>query len=307
MGGFKMFETTPLSTALGVEVSGIDLQKPIIDSVADELRALFRAHRLLLFRGQNLDVDDQIRAMSVLGDVIVELPTGERFAWVSNEKASGESYVGGSDKLAWHSDYSFTPHGPLHGLSLYATVLEHSEPTRWANMVRAVETLPAELAARVRKLKVLQLLDLSKNGDSARRNRLSNRIPGAPDEQYPGSVHSIIERHPTTGDEYVTVSEFMTSHVVGWTDDGSDVLFDELAEVTYADENCYEHDWEVRDFVAWDNVALQHSRREFESSSGLRILRRVAINDVDVPTLMAGVRADAERSPALSWADAQPA
>jgi hypothetical protein len=46
------------------------------------------------------------------------------------------------------------------------------------------------------------------------------------------------------------------------------------------------------------------TRRLSTSSDGLRIRRRVAMNDVDVPTLMRDVRADAERAPARQWADA---
>lgn len=39
------------------------------------------------------------------------------------------------------------------------------------------------------------------------------------------------------------------------------------------------------------NVALQHSREAFAMSAP-RVLRRVAVNPVDVPTLLASVRPD---------------
>jgi alpha-ketoglutarate-dependent taurine dioxygenase len=292
-----------LSPAIGVEVRGVDLTRPLDAPVVDELRRLFRAHRLLLFRDQSIDEDDQIRLVAALGDVIVEVPTGERYCWVSNELDEGKGYVGGSNKISWHSDYAFTEHGPLHGISLCATVLERAEPTSWANMVRAVELLPDELRRRVEKVEVFQLLDLSRQASTSRRNRLSEALPSAPAAQYPHSVHPIIERHPLTGEPVICVSDFMSSHIVGWTDADSDELFAELGAVAYAAGNCYTHQWQVNDLIVWDNVALQHSRNEFVSD-GLRILRRVAMNDVDVPTLMRDVRADAERAPSLQWADA---
>ncbi len=265
--------TRMLSPALGVEVEGLDLRAPIDEATAGELRELFARHRLVLFRDQQLDDDDQVRVLGIFGDVIVEVPTGEEYCWVSNADAAGEGYVGGSDEILWHSDYMFTPHGALQGLSLYAQTLEQDEPTRYANMVRAVDTLPDDLRTRLEDVEVFQLLDMSKNSTTTRRCRWSERIPDAPDAQYPHSLHPILERHPRSGEPFVDVG-YMTSHVEGWSDEESDRLFDELATYTYASENCYEHHWRVGDLVVWDNVALQHARDEFPNS-GLRILRRV--------------------------------
>jgi taurine dioxygenase len=107
---------------------------------------------------------------------------------------------------------------------------------------------------------------------------------------YPHSVHPIIERHPVTGEEFIDVSEMMTSHVVGWDDATSERLFEELAAVAYRSENTYRHDWRLRDFVVWDNIALQHKREAFPGP-GNRTLRRVLANPYELGTLYAAAEA----------------
>ena len=66
-----------------------------------------------------------------------------------------------------------------------------------------------------------------------------------------------------TGEEYLTVSDFMSSHICGWSDAASDELFGELGAIAYADDNTHRREWQLHDFVVWDNVALQHSREAF--------------------------------------------
>ena len=285
----SIVSSRPLSSHLGAEILGVDLHEQLSPQQAEEIRTLFYRHRLLLFADQLFSAEDQIRFMTIIGNVIAEDSDG-RFTWVTNKATAQEAYVGGAEKLAWHADFSFTPQGPLHALSLYATQLEIPEPTTYANMVRAAANLPAELRSRLEPLRVVQLLDFSKEASSARRNRLS-ALRDTPPEQYSFSEHRLIERHPVTGEEYLTVSDFMSSHICGWSDAASDELFGELGAIAYADDNTHRREWQLHDFVVWDNVALQHSREAFAMTAP-RVLRRVAVNPVDVPTLLTSVRPD---------------
>src|SRR5689334_25219765 len=50
----------PLSPALGGEVIGVDLSKPLGQAAIDGLKAAWDRYALLLFRGQHLEPDTQI-------------------------------------------------------------------------------------------------------------------------------------------------------------------------------------------------------------------------------------------------------
>ena len=46
----------PLTTALGAEISGVDLAVPLTDAVIAEIRAALLDHCVIFFRDQQLDV-----------------------------------------------------------------------------------------------------------------------------------------------------------------------------------------------------------------------------------------------------------
>lgn len=52
---------------VGVDVSGIDLTRPLDATTADALRSAWRAHGLLCFRDQPITPEDQVRLASCFG------------------------------------------------------------------------------------------------------------------------------------------------------------------------------------------------------------------------------------------------
>src|SRR5262245_45484895 len=59
----------PLSRALGAEVTGIDLRKPLGAAAVEAIRAAFDQSIVLCIREQELSEDDQLRAASYFGRV----------------------------------------------------------------------------------------------------------------------------------------------------------------------------------------------------------------------------------------------
>ena len=54
-------QLTPLGPYIGARVDGIDLSHPIDDALAETLQAVLTEHLVLVFPGQALSEDDQIR------------------------------------------------------------------------------------------------------------------------------------------------------------------------------------------------------------------------------------------------------
>lgn len=287
-----------LTPQRGSQVIGVDAAQPIDDSTAQQLRDLLALRKILLFRQGPLSIEQQLNIMSVFGPVIVESPTGAPWSLVTNTDPNG--YVPSVDKLLFHADYQFTPYGPLRAISLFALEMEQAEPTVFCDMVTAAAHLPVALRSRMEKLNVVQLLAYSRNFSESRRSRMSHRTPDEPVAQYPHCTQPMIESHPVTGKPYVNVSQMMTSHVEDWSDADSDVLFAEMEASVYTPENLHKHMWAKDDLLVWDNVALQHGR-EALLQPGRRTLRRVAVNPIDVPTMMRDVRPDPIKFGQLQW------
>jgi taurine dioxygenase len=289
-------KTRDLTSHFGAEVLDIDLSRELSSEDKQELRKLLYEKRLLYFGGQHLTPEQQVAVMDAIGNVISETPDRAKVSAVS---AKG-GYIKDTGRLLFHSDYQFTEEGALHAISLYATEMEAEEPTVFANMVRAVEQLPSDLASKARSLDVVQLRDYSVNHSESKRARLSERIPGAPDGQYPHSIHPMVRKHPVTGEDVLNVSQLNTSHVAGQDDATSETVFKSLEPYQYGDENCYVHNWKLNDILIWDNIALQHGRGPVTDDRP-RTLQRVAVNPHDVPTMLRNARPDPVRYPNLQW------
>lgn len=260
-------QTRPLSPALGVEVTALDLRDPVEPEVMDELVRLFDRHHLLLFRQQELTNADQVRVAGWFGPTLDESTDGSGATLVSNRDPAGRIREG---RLLFHSDLAFTPE-PILAISLYAIeVPTDGAPTLFANAVRAAANLPNELRSQLADKEALHVFDLrDSRGD--RRFRLAELPDSAP-----RSVHPVLLPHPRTGVPVLYVSEMQTDSIVGVDPALGEQLLDSAKRVLLTSDNVYEHRWQPGDLVVWDNVALLHARGDI-TEAGTRTLRRVPV------------------------------
>jgi taurine dioxygenase len=276
-------QTRPLSDALGVEVLDIDLRSPVSGHDAQELRALFDEHGLLLFRSHERSEADQIRACALLRPVV------EPVGWISNVRAGFHPEV----ELLWHSDFAFTPH-PMLGLSLFAMELAPGAvPTRFANNGRAYDQLAPAQRERLLSLRLVHAVDSTGGRDDMRVRLDDFGGVDAPPADLPRCARPVLWPHPVTGRMLLFALAQQASHFEGWSCDDSDPVLEELFAVLYDDANVYEHQWEVGDFVVWDNLLLQHGRRS-NPDTVARSLRRVVMNTVTTAEIIAGTGFDPE-------------
>lgn len=293
-----MISLQNLSPVIGVELQGVESVDALTSAEGSQtLRDALMSSRLVLVRRFKLEAGEQIEIIESLGmgSVLDERGNGQRWSWITNKPgavAVGDVVDGTGSQLLWHADQEFTRYGPIRIISLYGVgeMGGSPEPTMFANMVNAAASLPDSLRSNIQGLRVLKTKEAPSGeyGTSStekmdRRNRLSDRTDGG--SVFLGSEHGIIERLPDSGEEYLTPSHMMTSHVVGWSDDRSDELFNELDGWAYREENIYKHNWEAGDFVIWDNVALQHARGQTSGvGSSERTLRRVTADPINSET-----------------------
>jgi alpha-ketoglutarate-dependent taurine dioxygenase len=84
------------------------------------------------------------------------------------------------------------------------------------------------------------------------------------------------------------VSEQQTREIVELPAEEGNRLLDELLDHLYRPENLLKYEWRDGDFVAWDNLAVQHARPDVAMDGPARTLRRAVV------------------PPSWLWADAQP-
>jgi taurine dioxygenase len=165
------FTINPLSAALGAEVVGLDLRRPLDPAIAEKIRDAFDRNVVLVIRDQQLSEDDQLRAAGTFGKVYVRRkpaadmtnPGGEfdtPFMLVTNIVENGKSIgVFGDGEMWFHHDTSYYPE-PHRATLLYAMKLPSwGGNTCFSNMDKAYDNIPRALRDRLEGKKVLQVHD----------------------------------------------------------------------------------------------------------------------------------------------------
>src|SRR3954462_5974110 len=62
-------QVTPLSSACGAEIKGIDVTRPLSEAEVCAIKDAWAKHLVLVFRGQKVHQDDQFRFASCLGEM----------------------------------------------------------------------------------------------------------------------------------------------------------------------------------------------------------------------------------------------
>ena len=255
------FDVMPLSPEFGAEVAGSDMRRAASQKQTAELRRLMDRYHLLLFRGQELDPEDQVRIVSIFGPVAPAVRGGPLHTIVSAPEG---------DVLRFHSDFSFT-RSPLPFVSLYGVEINHNVAT--TALVSSIVQLPVDLHQRIAGRTVLRASDILCAGQRSAgplRHDIAGPVLGA----FRGVYHPALLRHPRTGEDVLFVNEYFSVAVEGLPHDDSEALLGALFARLYAPLRVYHHHWQPGDLLIFDNLALQHSR----SDGRPRPLRRVVIS-----------------------------
>jgi taurine dioxygenase len=272
-------QVTPLSKALGAEITGLDLRAPLDDATVKTIRDAFDQHIFVVFRAQELSEDDQVRAASYFGKVHVRRrPVTTRdpggafdtpFMLVTNIVENGKAIgVFGDGEMWFHHDTSYYPE-PHRATLLYAMKLPSwGGNTCFSNMYQAYENIPRVLRDRLEGCKVLQVHDYK------RRERLDldtvdlNRVRHF--------SQPIFITHPATGRKALYVSRLMSAQIEGLSRDESDAALEQLFAIAENPAIVYEHQWRLGDLVIWDNWCSIHARKDFPREEP-RLMRRLTI------------------------------
>src|SRR5258708_849612 len=142
-----------LHPAVGVEIAGLDLSNDLDPETVGILRDLFDRTGLLLLNEPGLTPQDQAHLVGVLvggaapaNRAAAVARTHKYTNYVTNKDEDGYARFG---ELLFHCDMMWAE-TPTEVISLYGYRVEPpTVPTRFASMVHALETLPADLRSRL--------------------------------------------------------------------------------------------------------------------------------------------------------------
>jgi len=259
----------PFDTAIGAEVFGADLARPLDEATQRAVEDAWNRHSVLVFRGQKITEDEQI-AFSVRFGALEEHvlyqylhPKHAEIFIVSNVKDESGRHVGAYDAgRYWHTDLSYMA-VPSRGSILYAIEIPHGDDghvlgdTLWTSTAAAYDGLSEAMKRRIDGLKAEFSLEnrhrkLIADGDAAA--ALDDRHK----QNAPPVVHKVVRTHPVTGRKCLYVNEGQTACILGMPEEESQGLLKTLWTECTRPEYLYRHKWRVGDVVMWDNIPTQH-------------------------------------------------
>jgi taurine dioxygenase len=279
-----------LHEATGAEVLDFDLLALTSQGEVEELKGALDEHQLLLFRyGQPIPPDRQVEITSWFGPPADNAGAGRLWSVLHNDDDAGRR------KLPFHSDFTYTD-SPIKIISLHAIELPAGgSTTSFASGVHAWATLPPDrqrlLAGMTLRHRHIPTVGVGGSPQAAREVATAEQGEPAHALQPPKEFvaeHPVRLLHPRTGQSVLFVTEYHADRVYEVDQEESDRLLRETLAHMYEPENVYVHRWQLYDFLIWDNLALQHARRdEAVVADGPRAMQRVALNEVSYPELIA--------------------
>jgi taurine dioxygenase len=275
-------QVTPLSSACGAEIKGIDVTRPLSEAEVRVIKDAWAKHLVLVFRGQKVSQDDQLRFASYFGDLGSRkkapgalkartegvLQDNEKVLLVTNIKVDGQPIGAfGHGEFWFHIDSGYSPR-PYKYTFLYALELPSTGGnTMFSNMYRAYEAVPTALKDKLKGRKALHIHEYNR----AKQANSAGDISGIPHH-----AHPVFITHPDTGRKTLFVDRLMTTRLEGFDPAESDAILNELYDIGERREFIFEHVWKLGDFLMWDNRCTIHARTDFPKEER-RLLRRCTV------------------------------
>ena len=281
-----------LDAAIGVEMTGVDLSRPLGDAVFRAMNDALNRHAVLLLRDQQLDprsLAAVARRFGPLERFKMLQPKSQEHAerylcpeepdisLIGNLQVNGKRvsiFTNGAPD--WHIDYMYRP-SPNRCTLLYAVETPpEGADTLFSSLEAAYDALDEGLKREIEDLHDIysvERLDAFFRLSEPTRPPLKAETIAA----HPPASHPIVRTHPVTGRKGLFLVPNALSHIDGMSREESLALAEQLFEHAIRPEFHYRHIWRNGDFLIWDNLTTLHSATVFDGERHRRLLYRAMI------------------------------
>lgn len=273
----------PLAPALGAEVTGVDLTRPLSDGDFATIDDAFESHSVLVFPGQDLDDDAQIAFSRRFGELekthahVANNHTNKPVSVISNLGPDGKLMRPDDPRVQfrigqrnWHSDSSFK-RVPAKASLLHARVLPpDGGDTEFASLRAAYDALPEDGKKKLDGLVAIHHYANSRRGMDIKISTDEE------DKRFPPVPQAMIRVNPANGRKALFVGAH-ASHIRDMPEEDGRALLAELLAFATRRDFVYRHHWRVGDLVIYDNRAVLHRATPYAITDHPRILHRTTV------------------------------
>lgn len=248
---------TPLSSALGAQIDGVDLTLPLSEEQRTAIEQALLKHQVIFFKDQSITPQQQARFAANFGDLHIH-PIYPNVPEQPEVLVLDTAVTDVRDNAVWHTDVTFLP-TPAMGAVLSAKQLPaFGGDTLWASGIAAFEGLSKPLQV---------LLDgLTATHDFTKSFPLE-RFGSTPEDlarweqtrkNNPPLSHPVIRTHPVSGRKSLFVNEGFTTRINELSEAESEAILKLLFAHATRPEYTIRWRWQENDVAFWDNRVTQH-------------------------------------------------
>lgn len=269
---------SPVSGALGAEISGIDLSTELSNSAAADIHAAFLDHKVLFFRDQTLEPADMTRVARIFGEpdiypFIKGMDGVPEVIEIVKTEADAKNFGG-----SWHSDTTYMEH-PALGTLLYAVeVPDSGGDTLFANTALAYDALSDAMKTMLSGLRGVNSSENGYRGGRAKAMANLDAMKGTYNvaSEVFESVHPVVRTHPETGRKSLYVNRSHTVRFEDMTAEESRGLLNYLWDHMIRPEFTCRFRWTPGAMAVWDNrTTLHHAVNDYPGKR--RHMRRITL------------------------------
>ncbi len=250
-------EVRRIAGALGGEIDGVDLSRPLSQETAAEIRRALLEHLVVFFRGQSLTPAQFLAFARSMGQPveypfvkgIPEFPEIIQVMKLEHERTN----FGG----IWHTDTAYLELPPMGSMLLAREVPPVGGDTLFANQYLAYETLSSGMQ---RLVDGLTGVNSSAKADVTKTREDRLRTDGRDDarKEYVAE-HPVVRTHPETGRKSLYVNVAHTLRFKDMTEEESAPLLGYLFQHQVRSELTCRFQWAVGSIAFWDNRCTLHN------------------------------------------------
>ena len=250
------FDVVRLGGNIGAEIRGLDLRRPMADEQFDALHAAFIRHEVLVFRDQDITLDEQMAFARRFGELSIHpfSPNLDAQREVIVLDYSADNPPALTDQ--WHADETFRQAPPALTILRAKVVPEYGGDTLFASMTAAYTGLSERMKQYIHGLEAVhdfkpwRPLFTSSEAHQAKLREL--------EREFPNPAHPVVRIHPVSGRRVLNVNAQFVVKINDLKADESNMLLQYLYSRAPIPEYQLRVKWQPHTVVMWDNRSTHH-------------------------------------------------
>ena len=254
---YKSIEVRRISGALGAELHGVDLARPLAAETVAEIRRAFLENLVIFLRDQDITLAQYMAFARAMGipieyPFVKGLPDFPHVIEVKKLEHEKNNFGG-----IWHSDTAYLDEPPMGSMLLAREIPPYGGDTLFANQYLAYEALSTGMQ---KLLGGMRAVYSSANADVSRtrEDRLKTDGRDAVRKDFIAE-HPVVRTHPETGRKALYVNIAHTASFAGMSEEESAPLLGYLYRHQVRPEFTCRFVWQPGSLAFWDNRCTQHN------------------------------------------------